>query len=317
MASIDLNDKSAITEPDLMIDTGARNMPDGFPCLVYLNGDFYGIYAFQLKKHRKNMHQEKDNPKHIHLDSGVNAANLFGGTVNWDWVEVRNPSKLYCMDGTKYDGDDNRKELIDSTSPFYDSSKADYVKTDEVKSYILRFAGAIPELKTLDTQYKSNPTDANLLAIRQKYEQYFDVDNQIDYLIFCDIVNNWDGISNNAQWCTYDGNKWFVCPYDLDNIFNREPLTTHISDDKRYPWYYVIHYYTERMESRYKELRDKGIISTQYIVGLVDSWVKAVGLDNYEQEANKWPGAGKDNLPRLIKWMDKTIENMDIVYNYS
>ena len=27
----------------------ARCYPDGFPCIVYLNGDFYGIFAWQLK----------------------------------------------------------------------------------------------------------------------------------------------------------------------------------------------------------------------------------------------------------------------------
>lgn len=34
----------------LLLDTGARCVPAGFPCLVYLNGTFYGIYSWQLKK---------------------------------------------------------------------------------------------------------------------------------------------------------------------------------------------------------------------------------------------------------------------------
>ena len=33
----------------------ARCYPDGFPCVVYLNGAFYGIFSWQLKKHRDNM----------------------------------------------------------------------------------------------------------------------------------------------------------------------------------------------------------------------------------------------------------------------
>ena len=33
--------------------------PDGFPCVVYLNGNFYGIYSWQLKKYRANMAQRK------------------------------------------------------------------------------------------------------------------------------------------------------------------------------------------------------------------------------------------------------------------
>ena len=44
---------------DLLTDTGARCFPDGFPVAVYLNGTFYGIFSFQLKKHRDNYHMNK------------------------------------------------------------------------------------------------------------------------------------------------------------------------------------------------------------------------------------------------------------------
>lgn len=41
---------------DLLTDTGARCFPDGFPVAIYLNDVFYGIFSFQLKKHRDNYH---------------------------------------------------------------------------------------------------------------------------------------------------------------------------------------------------------------------------------------------------------------------
>lgn len=62
-----------IDDLQIQIDNGARCFPDGFPCIVYLNGDFYGVYSWQLKKHRDNYHQSKKKAKHIHLDGNLHS----------------------------------------------------------------------------------------------------------------------------------------------------------------------------------------------------------------------------------------------------
>lgn len=69
----------------------ARCLPDGFPCAVYLEGKFLGLYAWQLKKSRKNMNMERGNPLHIHLDGNLNNSTLFRGSVQWSQFEVRHP----------------------------------------------------------------------------------------------------------------------------------------------------------------------------------------------------------------------------------
>lgn len=76
----------------------ALGHPDGFPCEVYLNGEFYGIYAWQLKKNRKNMNLTKDVAEHIHLDGDIREAYILGGNINWTRFEVKNPKNLYCID---------------------------------------------------------------------------------------------------------------------------------------------------------------------------------------------------------------------------
>ena len=82
-------------------DKKARCYPDGFPCIVYLNGDFYGVFSWQLKKHRKNMNQTKDKAEHIHLDGVLGDEYLWRGTIDWTQFEVRNPKTLYTMGGGK------------------------------------------------------------------------------------------------------------------------------------------------------------------------------------------------------------------------
>lgn len=81
---------------ELQFDTGARCFPDGFPVIVLQNGVFYGVYSWQLKKHRDNMHQSSSKPKHIHLDGTLSQAYIWNGRNNIDWTqfEIRNPKKL-------------------------------------------------------------------------------------------------------------------------------------------------------------------------------------------------------------------------------
>ena len=101
--------KDGVSDVSLQIDNGARCMPDGFPAIFYLNGEFYGIYSWQLKKHRDNYHMKSSNPKHIHLDGALSSGTFWKGNVSWDTFEVRNPKNLVYAephDGTwKYDAD--------------------------------------------------------------------------------------------------------------------------------------------------------------------------------------------------------------------
>lgn len=76
---------------------GAKCLSDGFPCIVYMEGEFYGIYAWQLKKHRDNYQMSKKKAKHIHLDGVLGTDTFFNHKTDaefWTWFEVRNPKSL-------------------------------------------------------------------------------------------------------------------------------------------------------------------------------------------------------------------------------
>lgn len=148
-------------------DSKARCYPDGFPCIVYLNGDFYGIFAWQLKKHRKNTNQTKDDANHIHLDGNLSNTTLWRGTVDWSQFEIRNPKSLRCtttitVSGYKYteitgnaaeealmgdswvDAPSNPKDMtseeLSASSPLYykyvtNKGKIKYYKLTELSGY--------------------------------------------------------------------------------------------------------------------------------------------------------------------------------------
>ena len=301
-----------VNDITLQTDTGARGFPDGFPCIVYLNGSFYGVYSWQLKKHRDNMHMDKNTAGNIHLDGVISKNTLIGGTIDWSQCEIRNPKSLYCMDGTKYEGDTNQGELIDSTSANYDSSNANHVRSATVKGYIETLSGVIPDLIDLVDAYEADQTQANLDAIKDLYETYFDVDNQIDYLIFSDISYNSDGFQKNWQWITYDGTKWFIELYDADCTFGghwngqqtQKNLNNHVNNDINYPSYYVIRFYTDRLEARYAELRTLKVIDADNIIEMMKRWMWRIGTDMYKKEYKKWTNApcNGDNVIDTDHW---------------
>lgn len=308
---------TAMNNPDdltLQMDTGALCHPDAFPCIVYLNGEFYGVFAWQIKKQRKNYRMDKSTVEHIHLDGTLYTQYFWDGAINWTTFEIRNPNKLYTIDGKKYDGD-HPKELIDETSEKYDPYNKDHVRSAKVKKYIQDFVRRFGELKKTPT--------------REKYDELFDWENQRDYLIFSDVIKNSDGFGKNWQWTTYDGVKWYVNAYDLDMSFGGHwqgieitpPLTGHINTNTALPPFYVMRFYNTELEARYKELRDAGIISVSNILDKLVDWTSRVGTDKYTLEYERWPDSPcivnyTDSLHRVKKWLEINIANMDRVYHY-
>lgn len=110
---------------ELQYDTGARCFPAGFPVIVFQNGEFYGIYAWQIKKHRDNYHMSKSKPKHIHLDGDLHQAYVWNGrnNIRWTGFEMRNPKKLVYAaphgGSYKYDADVAQDEIAGTDGENY------------------------------------------------------------------------------------------------------------------------------------------------------------------------------------------------------
>lgn len=280
----------------------ARCYPDGFPCVVYLNGNFYGIFAWQLKKHRDNMNQTKSVAEHIHLDGKIgNDTFWWEAPIDWTAFEVRNPKSLYTMDGKQYDGD-HPSELIDETSECFASDADDETviaakgRSAQTKHYIEALHQTYNQIEELSSQ-QGSATDVCALI-----EEHFDLPSLIDYVCFHLAMNNYDGFRKNWQWFTYDGKKWFVAPYDLDCIFGNHFSGNYIIPAERnwkaggsawsFPLYgpmaWISKYYAYRIESRYKELRDAVIIDAENICQKLDDWYSALRYF-YSEEWQQWP----------------------------
>ena len=273
-------------------ESKARCFPDGFPCAVYLNGKFYGVFAWQLKKHRRNMNQEKELAEHIHLDGNLSDSNIFKGNVSWSQFEVP-PQTLYANDGQMYDGN-SPKELIDEESAFYnDSGDSQEVKeakevTSKVKTYIVQMSNYWREIEQKEMAGVSEA------MLKMEIERRWDIGSLLDYYVFFYLSANGDGSLKNWQWFTYDGTKWFVTPYDLDQTFGINlygvirPAAHRFSDLTTGAFHWVHNYYQAEIRERYEELRDSKAIDAESIIDIIDDWYDRVGEDFYILEMEKW-----------------------------
>ena len=320
----------SVTGEYLAMDSGAKCHPVGFPFILFHNGSFYGIYCWQLKKHRDNYHQKKSKAEHIHLDGNISNTLLWNanGVIDWakwsgaidesasipnrDGIEIRNPKNLILVDGSKYDGDDNRGELISTSSAKYDASNEDMVMTAKVRQYIETFSKNVYNLQQM----------AKGAAKKAEIAKFFDVESIIDFIIFGQITGNVDGYKKNWQWNTYDGVKWAVNAYDLDAVWGwssseyYEPFATFLGTSTP-PTAMVIENYLDEIKARYAELRDKGIITTEQVLKPLYNYVRVIGADYYEQEYAKWPFGNADNLWRFEEWVAEAIRLTDILMEYN
>lgn len=299
----------------LLTDTGARCFPDGFPVAVYFKGEFYGIFSFQLKKHRDNYHLDKGTAENVHLDGIIHYDTLWNGTINWgtgeNSFEIRNPKNLYAIGGNKYDADIKQEEIAGQTevdawitagqlpdgTAISSKIKKNLQMTAKVKKYIQDFANSLNIIKDAATIYESSSkTEDDLKAFKQVFEKYYDADNLIDYLIIIDILRDGDSTRKNWQWFTYDGIKWWVGLYDCDCVFGASflgmnimpPVNYHQGSNGNLPLTFILKYYMDALNNRYKILADMGIISADHMIGLLQDWCMRIGTDFFKEEYKKW-----------------------------
>ena len=335
MSKIGITTKSLgnpyVDDFSLLTDTGARCFPDGFPVAVYLNDKFYGIFSFQLKKHRDNYHMDKSTAEHVHLDGTIDYNILWNGTIVWgtgdNGFEVRNPKNLYAIGGNKYDADIKQEEIagkdevdtwiaagqLPDGTVISSKIKKNLQMTAKVKKYIQDFANTINTINDAASTYEtSSKTEEDLKAFKAVFEKFYDVENLIDYLIVIDILGDGDSLKKNWQWFTYNGIKWWVGLYDCDGVFGAmhlgdrigAPINSHLGNNLQLPTGFILKYYNDVLEKRYTQLADAGIISADNIFSLLQDWCMRIGTDFFKEEYKKWSDSPciADSVVRSEYW---------------
>ena len=363
----------------------AKGIPDGFPIKLYVNGEFYGLYTWNLKKHRNNMAMEKDNSKHIHIDGESYNTALFNGAANINWTkfEIRNPKYLVYAHSTspaaanrEYDAN-IRQDEIAGESPSITatafSSTTTYAKDSLVtldgRMYLSLIDGNIGHTPTPCTKPKNvfkNATEwidvtftnevkqriirlsgSNSVSTKEEFLEYFDADWAIDYLLQVNAFVNCDVLTNNTQFCTWNGSIWFPMAYDQDQCYGLWWDGTYIRTGSLSPSNIILGstyqtgtplskiftLFKSEMDARYKDLFDSDILSTNHIMDSLIKWVDELGDDNIAEELSIWnetpsyrksgtynneptTGGFYDSIARVAKYMAVRETKMKQFFNY-
>ena len=302
-------------------NTGARGHIDGFPVEVYIEDTFIGIYNFNQKKHRSNYEMTKDNLNQIIVDSASTFNAYFKNEIETAW-EIRNPSGLLAIDGSKYA---EGKELSDTDA-----------KSLEVKNKIKRFFG-----------WGKNVAVANLKA---EAPNYLHIERTIDWFLHCHFLYTPDNYIRNTIWCTWDGLRWAPMVWDLEAVLgmgifgysNEIPPTkigfvgggyNHADGDGIFnPKFYQA--YKTEIEARYKELRNLGIFTTRNVTSYFQNREKQVPYDIFKRDMDIYTitptnrpsnsnnddghiGGFFDSVPRIEDWLNKRIVALDAYFKYT
>lgn len=258
--------------------TGAKCHPDGFPIIItWVNTKskketWMGIYAWNLKKSKEVFFCDKKKSSNILLDGNLNGRTLWGGNVNWNMFEIRNPKPLIDINGNKYDGD----------NPVEPSNTDSFSKS--VKDSITRLSSAMGELKANQN--------------KETFEKYFLVNPFIDYYLVSQILYNYDGFDKNWIWETLNSQQWFPNLYDVDSIFGQSVNGAYFEKDSiegilgtsdDLPSSMLVKLYESEIKNRYWELKNKSIFTTDNIVQLLNNWLNRIGYDNILQEIKVYP----------------------------
>ena len=247
---------------------------DGFPIKVYFNGEFWGIYTFNIPKDAWMFNMNEDNPNHVVLcaerntDGNSNLINscqfrkLWDGVNEGDWsYEVGTPS-------------------------------------DAVKDSLNRGISFV--MNSTDQEFHDN------------ISEYFDLYSLLDYYCFSYAVCHLDGLAKNMLLATYDGVVWGACLYDMDSIYGVYwNGSSFVSPEYKCPeqyqeqfsrlWVRIEECFADELRARYAELRQHALSLTN-IVGHVEEIYDLLSPNMKTDETTKWPSIPTYNTNTITRF---------------
>ncbi|MGN8166025.1 CotH kinase family protein [Lactiplantibacillus plantarum] len=243
--------------------TTQKNMPDD----LVETDDFGFIDGFPIKVFINNEFAGIYSFNTAKGDYGKNAKAVISGETYSD------PTAFSALPtgGVKLDGSDF--EMISPDNP-----------TDEIKQ-------AVNSLIT----FVSTSSDEDF---KTQLGTHIDLESLIDYLIFLNVIENSDAAGKNQTLITWDLQKWYFHPYDLDTTYGVDS-NGNIADPSTGLFGLNSHLFTRlnslfanEIKSRYKELRTW--LTPVYVLKMYRDHINLIGESNYEDEFNLWNNPNHD-----------------------
>ena len=290
---------------------GATGLIQGFPIRLDIQGDFYGIYIFGLKKDEKNYMLGGDDEDGLFLSGS--------GPDNIDWakdMEYFSPelAKEYFDDEMLDEVSESTAEAMSKWIEYLNDRL--YIGSDKnyyPKHFLTEVNGVMYVTDTLvDGQVVEGSISSEKYGFTKEHNpERIDVLGFIDYLICAQVFITFDNtFSNMLFYSGKEKTKIYPFFYDLDltgyiyapfeDIFTREARRN------MYLWERIRDMYWDEIVNRYCYLR-KTYLNIDTLKAICEDVVDNIPSSDFENESVRWNKqitSFYDNLDRLAMRFD-------------
>ena len=253
---------------------------DGFPIKLYFNGEFYGIYTWNIPKDGWMFNMDEGNVNHMVLCAEKNN----------DSTNISDDI-LRCEFRKEWDGTDGNSWSIEFGT-----------YSDTLKNSFNRCVNFV--MTATDEQFKTN------------IGQYFDLYSLLDYYCFSYFTAHIDGLAKNMLMATYDGVIWGATLYDMDSIYGADWQgtqfkATNIQCPEQYQdtnsllWQRIESCFSAELYASYLELRQDAL-SLSNIIKHVEEIYDVIPDRVLADEKAKWtslPAINTNTITRFRNFM--------------
>ncbi|MEH9308034.1 CotH kinase family protein, partial [Klebsiella pneumoniae] len=266
------------------MDTRATGYPVGYPCVMYINGDFYGIGALAIGKKRENYNIPKNKAEQIMIVMGgwKYITNMYNN-AHEAGIEIKAPKTV----------SEETLGYLQTWDTFANLAQADFTQQ-------------APE--HLDTR---NVVDFYLLLAVIGATDLFIGDRAKNAIFY-----TWDG----TKW--YFGPYDLDTTYGL--LFNGTQISyaadSAPSTDSGTFWQKILVTYADELSARYAELRDKDIFSVNCLYDIAAGLSSKYTHELDKAEINKWPTKPSLTITsrdQIFSWFNDRLAYLDNKFNYT
>ncbi len=273
---------------------------DGFPIIVYNNGNFHGIYTMNIPKDKWMFGMDDSNLKNqaIMMAADWKKSNAFREEIS---------TTNMGSSGWELEFASNEESTVDNDTSWVVTSMNNLIR------FVMNNDGE---------------------AFKNGISEYADIDKCIDSMIYTFVMCADDNISKNILWATYDGKVWFSSVYDMDgtwgmkwngeiafnenthkisNLANGGSDAGRSHDNYNLLWEKIYINFFDKVVSRYIELR-QGALSYENIEQNFVSFFAMIPDVVRTAENKKWgsiPSNKVDHLSQILSFAKRRLLAMD------
>ena len=290
------------------IDPRASRTIQGFPILLYINGELQGVYDFNLDRYSTtafgyNLPAHKDTCRVYEISANTNST--AGAFIPWssdkdvtEWAWYKN-------------------DFMGIYPPeIQNANNDDFAALKNLISFVHDTSDRVFEIE---------------------FDTYFDKESVIRYYILVMVLGLVDSLGKNAKLVTYDGVKWYFEFYDMDTAFGLDNTGAlkydvdievdpeHFNTADSVLWTRVRTLFYADIETEYCKMRNQDLTLDKIYECLFTNQIEKIPEKQYNLSTqSKYLKSGEyimmsngNRYYNLKRWIKERLIYCDTLFNYS